>query len=188
MAKLENATYDEIVTHLERELQLIGLEEGDGIPVPTMFTAPTATRQNNCLFSSGIDPMTTGIYCKKPGHTKDDCRKLKRKEEKERKDGQSTKKSTQTPDLWQKTRQNSAGKALETTSSQASQTKRFRTHSFHTEHDFLHIDQKTLLLFRFTTIGRALIERSLRHSTPFDVHFLFGNSSSLRRHSLPDQL
>ena len=44
MARLENASYEEIVTHLERELELNGLEGGDDIPVPTMSTAPTATR------------------------------------------------------------------------------------------------------------------------------------------------
>ena len=36
LARLENATYEEIVTHLERELELNGLEEGDNFPVPTM--------------------------------------------------------------------------------------------------------------------------------------------------------
>ena len=88
MARLENATYKEIVTHLE----LNGLEEGDDIPVPTMSTAPTATRSGTGLLSSGIDPGTTYNYCKKPGHVKDDCRKLKRKEEQKRNDGQTTKK------------------------------------------------------------------------------------------------
>ena len=83
MARLENATNDEIVTHLERELELNGLEEGDDIPVPTMSTAPTATRPGTGLLSSGIDPNITCNYCKKPGHVKDDCRKLKRKEEQE---------------------------------------------------------------------------------------------------------
>ena len=48
-ARLENATYEEIVTHLERELELNGLEEGDDIPVPTMSTAPTATRPSTGL-------------------------------------------------------------------------------------------------------------------------------------------
>ena len=56
MARLENATYEEIVTHLERELELNGLEEGDDIPVPTMSTAPKATRPGTGLLSSGIDP------------------------------------------------------------------------------------------------------------------------------------
>ena len=92
MARLENATYEEIVTHLERELELNGLEEGDDIPVPTMSTAPTATRPRTGLLSSGIDPNITCNYCKKPGHVKDDCRKLKRKEEQRRNDGQDTKK------------------------------------------------------------------------------------------------
>ena len=92
MARLENATYEEIVTHLERELELNGLEEGDDIPVPTMSTAPTATRPGTGLLSSGIDPNITCNYCKKPGHVKDDCRKLKRKEEQRRNEGHDTKK------------------------------------------------------------------------------------------------
>ena len=92
MARLENATYEEIVTHLERELELNGLEEGDDIPVPTMSTAPTATRPGTGLLSSGIDSNVTCNYCKKPGHVKDDCRKLKRKEEQRRNEGQDTKK------------------------------------------------------------------------------------------------
>ena len=92
MARLENATYEEIVTPLERELELNGLEEGDDIPVPTMSTAPTATRPGTGLLSSGIDPNVTCNYCKKPGHVKDDCRKLKRKAEQRRNDGQDTKK------------------------------------------------------------------------------------------------
>ena len=92
MARLENATYEEIVTHLERELELNGLEEKDDIPVPTMSTAPTAKRPGTGLLSSGIDPNVTCNCCKKPGHVKDDCRKLKRKEEQRRNDGQDTKK------------------------------------------------------------------------------------------------
>ena len=92
MTRLENATYEEIVTHLERELELNGLEEGDDIPVPTMSTAPTATRPGTGLLSAGIDPNITCNYCKKPGHIKDDCRKLKRKEEQRRNEGQDNKK------------------------------------------------------------------------------------------------
>ena len=92
MARLENASYEEIVTHLERELELNGLEGGDDITVPTMSTAPTPTRPGTGLLSSGIDPNITCNYCKKPGHVKDECRKLKRKEEQRRNDGQDTKK------------------------------------------------------------------------------------------------
>ena len=65
MDRLENATYEEMVTHLERELELNGLEEGDDIPVPTMSTAPTATRPGTGLLSSEIDPGITCNYCKK---------------------------------------------------------------------------------------------------------------------------
>ena len=92
MARLENATYEENVTHLGRDLELNGLEEGDDNPVPTRSTAPTATRPGTGLISSGIDPRATCSYCKKPGQAKDDCRKLKRKEEQKRNEGQSTKK------------------------------------------------------------------------------------------------
>ena len=92
MARLENATYEEIVTNLERDLELNGLEEGDDSPVPTISAAPTATRPGTGLLSSVVDPGTTCSYCKKPGHVKDDCRKLKRKEEQKRNDGLSTKK------------------------------------------------------------------------------------------------
>ena len=62
MARLENATYEEIFTHLEREFELNGLEEGDDVPVATMSTAPTATRRGTGLLSSGIDPNVTCNY------------------------------------------------------------------------------------------------------------------------------
>ena len=65
MARLEIATYEEIVTHLERELELNGLKEGDNFHVPTMSTTPTATRPGTGLLSSGIDQNITCNYCKK---------------------------------------------------------------------------------------------------------------------------
>ena len=93
LERLENTTYEEIVTHLERELELNGLEEGDDIPVPTRSTAPaTTTRPGNSLLSSGIDTGITCNFCKKPGDVKDESKKLKRKEELKRNDGHSTKK------------------------------------------------------------------------------------------------
>ena len=64
-ARLENATYEEKVTHLERELELNELEEGDDIPVPTMSTAPTAKRRGTGLLPSSIDPIVTCSYRKK---------------------------------------------------------------------------------------------------------------------------
>ena len=68
-----------------------GLEEGDDIPVPTMSTASTARRPGTRLLSAGIDPGIICNYCKNPGHTKDECRKLKRKKEQKRNDSQNTK-------------------------------------------------------------------------------------------------
>ena len=119
MARLENATYEEIVTHLERELELNGLEEGDDIPVPTMSTAPTATRPGTGLLSSGIDPGVTCNYCKKPGHTKKmNAVNLRGKKNKNATTVRVPKKSTQSARLVTKqtTRRNGVGKALEPTS------------------------------------------------------------------------
>ena len=42
MARPENGSYDEIVTHLERELELNALEESDDLPMATM-TSPTSS-------------------------------------------------------------------------------------------------------------------------------------------------
>ena len=119
MARLENATYEEIVTHLERELLLNGHEEGDDIHFPTMSTAPTATRPGTGLLSSGIDPNVTCSYCKKPGHVKDDCRNFKRKEEQKATTGRIPRKNIQKVQLATKriTRRNGFGKALDSTSS-----------------------------------------------------------------------
>ena len=123
MATLENATYEEIVTHLERELELNELggrsKEGDDNPVPTLSTAPTAPRPGTSLLFSGIDPNITCNYCKKPGHIKGESRKLKRKEEQRCNDGQDNKKEIQNVQLATKrnTRRNDVGKALEPTSS-----------------------------------------------------------------------
>ena len=36
MARLENGTYEEIVAHLERELELNALEKSDDLPMATM--------------------------------------------------------------------------------------------------------------------------------------------------------
>ena len=52
MARLENGTYEEIVAHLERELELNALEESDDLPMATMASASTS---NNNLLSNGIN-------------------------------------------------------------------------------------------------------------------------------------
>ena len=41
-AHLENGTYEQIVSHLERELELNGLEAPDEMPINGDATSPTA--------------------------------------------------------------------------------------------------------------------------------------------------
>ena len=54
MAQLENANYKEIVTNLQRELELNGLEESDDIPVPTISTARTAHDRDKDSFHQAL--------------------------------------------------------------------------------------------------------------------------------------
>ena len=119
MARLENATYEEIVTHLERELELKGLEEGDDIHVPTMSTAPTATLPGTGLLSSGIDPATTCNYCKNLGMSKMTAENSKERRNSAAMTGRILKSYIQNVQLATKqtTRRNDVGKAPELTSS-----------------------------------------------------------------------
>ena len=84
MARLEIATNDETVTHVEHELELNRLEEGDNIPVPT------PPRPGNGLISYGINSRTPCNYCKRPEQTNNEFRELERQEENKRNDGLST--------------------------------------------------------------------------------------------------
>ena len=49
LARLENATYNEIVAHLERELEIYALEESDDLPMASPSTG------NRNLLSNDID-------------------------------------------------------------------------------------------------------------------------------------
>ena len=72
-AHLENGTFEQIVTHLEREVELNGLEAPDELQIKTVshiIANPNADRTK---------PMCH--YCKKPGHYRDQCRLLKRQRE-----------------------------------------------------------------------------------------------------------
>ena len=86
MARLENGTYEEIVAHLERELELNALEESDDLPLATM--ASVSTNQSN-LLSNGINTNKDGqcSYCKVTGHYYKSCPKLKKKKEMDERDG-----------------------------------------------------------------------------------------------------
>ena len=93
MARLENETYEEIVAHLERELELNALEESDDLPMATMASASTS---NNNLVSNGINTNkdTQCSCCKATGHFYKSCPKLKKKKELEDKNGKKPQRST----------------------------------------------------------------------------------------------
>ena len=66
----QNGTYEQIVSHLERELELNGLEAPDEMPINTV--TQQAPQQNS------NKPRLTCHHCKKPGHYQNQCRQLKR--------------------------------------------------------------------------------------------------------------
>ena len=75
-AHLENGTYEQIVSHLERELELNGLEAPDEMPINTV--TQQAPQQNS------NKPRPTCHHCKKPGHYQNQCRQLKREKDQAR--------------------------------------------------------------------------------------------------------
>ena len=91
LAYLENGTYDQIVAHLERELELSGLEKDGELTIPTMTAVPTNDNQQNTEQAKFVCHS-----CKKPGHVIRDCRKRMKKEQEQRNDPsiQNTKSST----------------------------------------------------------------------------------------------
>ena len=81
LAYLENGTYDQIVAHLERELELSGLESDGELTIPTMTAVPPNDNQQKTEQTKVVCH-----YCKKPGHVIRDCRKRMRKEQDQRND------------------------------------------------------------------------------------------------------
>ena len=79
---LENGTYDQIVAHPEKELELSGLEYDGELTIPTMRAVPPKDSQQNT--------EQTEIQChfckKKPGHVIRGCRKRMKKEQEQRND------------------------------------------------------------------------------------------------------
>ena len=69
-ANLENGTYKQIVTHLEKELELIGLEALDELQINTV--------SHNTANLNADRTKPTCHYCKKPGHYRNQCRLLKK--------------------------------------------------------------------------------------------------------------
>ena len=82
---LENGTYEQIVLHLERELELNGFEAPDEMPINTV--TPQAPQQN---FD---EHKPTCHHCKKPGHYQNQCRQLKREKDQTRTNMNSANKS-----------------------------------------------------------------------------------------------
>ena len=75
-AHLENGTYEQIVSHLGRELELNGLKAPDEMPINTL--TQQAPQQNS------NKPRPTCHHCKKPGHYQNQCRQLKREKDQTR--------------------------------------------------------------------------------------------------------
>ena len=81
LAYLENGTYDQIVAHLERELELSGLENDGELTIPTMTAVPPNDNQQNTEQTKVVCH-----YCKKPCHVIRDCGKRMGKEQEQRND------------------------------------------------------------------------------------------------------
>ena len=72
-AHLENGTYEQNVTHLERELELNGLEAPDELQINIV--------SHNTVNANADRTKPTCHYCKKRGHYKNQCRLLKKQRE-----------------------------------------------------------------------------------------------------------
>ena len=75
-ARLQNGTYEQIVSHLEKELELNGLDAPDEMPIKTV--TQQAPQQNS------DKPKPTLHHCKKPGHYHNQCHQLKREKDQNR--------------------------------------------------------------------------------------------------------
>ena len=119
MARLENATFEEIVTHLERELELNGLEEGDDITSPQ---CPQPRQRYDRVLASSHPALTQillATIAKNLGMSKMTAENSKERRNNAAMTGRIPKKNIQNAQIATKltTRRNDVGKALELTSS-----------------------------------------------------------------------
>ena len=70
---MENRTYEQIVTHLEKELELNGLEAADELKINTVT--------QNTVNANADTTKPTCHYFTKPEHYKNQCRLLKKQRE-----------------------------------------------------------------------------------------------------------
>ena len=75
-AHLENDTYEQIVSHLEMESEINGMEAPDEMPINTVTQQPPQQNSNQ--------PRPTCHPCKKPIHYQNQCRQLKREKDQTR--------------------------------------------------------------------------------------------------------
>ena len=66
---MENGTYEQIVTHLKRELELNRLEAPDELQMKNAVS-------HNTVNANADRTKPTCQYCKKPGHYENQCRLL----------------------------------------------------------------------------------------------------------------
>ena len=57
IARLENGSYDEIVAHLERELELNALEESDDLPIATMTSSTSKSKTSSLYWANDRDQL-----------------------------------------------------------------------------------------------------------------------------------
>ena len=88
-AHLENDTYEQIVTHLERELELNGFEAPDELQINTV--------SHNTVNANADRTKPTCHYCKNSGHYKNQCRLLKKQREQTEKNQNNPGKKTVMP-------------------------------------------------------------------------------------------
>ena len=74
---MENGTHEQFVSHLERELEINGLEAPGEMPIKTV--TQQAPQQHS------EKPKPTCHHCKKPGQDQNQCRQLKREKDQTRK-------------------------------------------------------------------------------------------------------
>ena len=76
---LEKGTHDPIGSHLERELELSGVEKYGEQTTPTRKAVPPNDNQQNTAQTKMVCQ-----YCKKPGHVVSECRKRMKEEQGQR--------------------------------------------------------------------------------------------------------